>query len=183
MSSMSFLLAAALLSSLQDEQPEVMASLAGDFAAETVAATNAPAATGKTVKITASRADYDRRDGVILFEDNVVVQDPEFSLCADRLHIFVDGMNQLKRIVVTGNVAITNGMRSGSCSRATYVKGLHRVIMFGGKSAPARLVDDTGKRSVVEGSKITFWTDSEQVEVEAPTILLDGGLPAANDLK
>jgi len=174
MTAIALLLAATMLSDLQDEP--VMTPDTADFAAESVAATNAPAA-AKTVRITARRADYDRRDGVIFFDGDVNVVDPEVTLCADKLHVFVDKLNQLKRIVVTGNVAITNEMKNGACNRATYVKDLHRIVMFGVPGQPARLVDDSKNRSVVEGSKITFWTDSEQVEVEEPTILIDGGLP------
>jgi len=175
MTAMVLMLAATLLSDLQDETP-MMPDVA-DVAAETIAATNAPAAEAKTVCITARHADYDRRDGVIFFQDDVVVTDPEMTLHGDRLHVFVDPLNQLKRIVVTGHVAITNELKSGACDRATYVKDLHRVIMYGVPGQPARLVDDSKNRSVVEGSKITFWTDSEQVQVDVPTILLDGGLP------
>jgi len=182
MTAMALLLAATLLSSLQDETAETRAAGSADVAAETVAATNAPAASGKTVTITASHADYDRRDGVIFFEGNVVVADPEFDMHADRLHVFVDQLNQLKRIVVSGRVAITNELKSGMCDRATYDKRLHRVVMFGLPGQPARLVDDSKKRSVVEGAKITFWTDSEQVEVDDTTITLEGGMPAADAL-
>jgi len=175
MTAMVLMLAATLLSDLQDETPMMLD--AADVAAETIAATNAPAAEAKTVCITARHADYDRRDGVIFFQDDVVVTDPEMTLHGDRLHVFVDPLNQLKRIVVTGHVSITNELKSGACDRATYVKDLHRVIMYGMPGQPARLVDDSKNRSVVEGAKITFWTDSEQVQVDVPTILLDGGLP------
>jgi len=178
MTAMVLLLAATMLSSLQDETPDAMD--ASDVAAETVAATNAPSSSGKTVTIMSSHADYDRRDGIIFLEGDVCVEDPEFTLRSDRLHVFVDRLNQLKRIVMTGNVAITNGLKNGACDRATFVKDLHRIVMFGVPGRPARLVDDTKNRSVLEGSKITFWTDSEQVEVEAPTIRIDGGVPAGN---
>jgi len=180
MTAMLLMFAATLLSTLQDEDPAARAESAAEVAAETIAATNAPASTAKTVMITAERADYDRRDGVIFFDENVYIEDPDFNMHADKLHVFVDELNQLKRIVVTGNVAITNEAKSGACNRATYDKKLHRVIMFGAPGQPARLVDDSKKRSVVEGAKITFWTDSEQVEVDRPTIKLDGGLPAGD---
>jgi len=179
MTAIALLLAATLLSSLQDETSAPAVS-AADVAAETVSATNAPAATGKTVTITSSHADYDRRDGVIFLDGDVYVEDPEFNLRSDRLHVFVDQLNQLKRIVMTGNVVITNGLKSGACNRATFVKDMHRIIMFGVPGQPARLVDDSKNRSVLEGAKITFWTDSEQVEVEAPTITLEGGMPSGN---
>jgi len=177
MTAMALVFAATLLSTLQDETPEMATVTAADVAAETIAATNAPAATSKTVTIRSERADYDRRDGVIFFDENVYVEDPEFNMHADKLHVFVDPLNQLKRIVVTGHVAITNELKSGACNRATYDKKLHRIVMFGTAERPARLVDDSKKRSVVEGKKITFWTDSEQVEVVEPVIKIDGGLP------
>jgi len=178
MTALALILAATLLSDLQDETPTVVD--AADIAAETIAATNAPAVQAKTVCITARHADYDRRDGVIFFDGDVVITDPDMTLHGDRLHVFVDPLNQLKRIVVTGNVAITNDLKSGHCDRATYVKDLHRIIMYGVPGQPARLVDDSKSRSVVEGAKITFWTDSEQVQVDVPTILLEGGLPAGD---
>jgi hypothetical protein len=43
------------------------------------------------------------------------------------------------------------------------------------KKIPARLVDNGKRRSEVEGRKITFWIDSEQVEVEGSTVTLDAG--------
>lgn len=134
---------------------------------------------GKSIRITSDHADYDRKSGVILFDRNVVAEDPDCNLHAEKMYVFLDGMNQLKRIVVTGNVAITNGTKSGTCARAVYLKEPGKVVMFGSKDAEAQLVNDEGRRSVVNGSAITFWTNSEQVEVDRPTILLEGGLPAA----
>ena len=73
-------------------------------------------------------------------------------------------------------MTVTNNMRSGSCAHVTYVKSAGRVVMYGDKSEPARLVDDSGKRNEVEGRRITFWLDSEQVEVDGATLTVDGGM-------
>ena len=126
-------------------------------------------------QILARRTDFDRPGGVILFDGDVRVSDPEYALGADRLFAFLDGTNSLKRIVADGNVTVTNNMRSGSCAHVTYVKSAGRVVMYGDKSGPARLVDDSGKRNEVEGRRITFWLDSEQVEVEGSTLKIEGG--------
>ena len=126
-------------------------------------------------QILARRTDFDRQGGVILFEGDVRVSDPEYALGADRLFVFLDGTNSLKRIVADGGVTVTNNMRSGSCAHVTYVKSAGRVVMYGDKSEPARLVDDSGKRNEVEGRRITFWLDSEQVEVEGSTLKIEGG--------
>ena len=75
-----------------------------------------------------------------------------------------------------GSVTVTNGTRSGGCPRASYEKSLGRVTMFGEEGNPAKLVDAGSRRSEIEGRKITFWLDSEQVEVDGATLTVDGGM-------
>jgi lipopolysaccharide transport protein LptA len=127
-------------------------------------------------EIAARRTDLDRGAGVVLFEGDVRVSDPEYSLGADRLFVFLDGTNALKRIVADGNVTLTNGTRSGSCARAAYQKSAGRVTMYGDGSRRARLVEDSHRRDELEGRRITFWLDSEQVEVDGATLTVDGGM-------
>ena len=124
--------------------------------------------------ISATRTDFDRKEGVLLFDGAVSVADSEYSLGADRLYAFLDGTNSLKRIVADGSVSVTNGTRFGSCPRATYVKSLGRVTMYGDPGRPAMLADGGRRRSEVAGRKISFWLDSEQVEVEGSTLTVDG---------
>ena len=127
-------------------------------------------------EIAARRTDLDRGAGVVLFEGDVRVSDPEYSLGADRLFVFLDGTNALKRIVADGNVTLTNGTRSGSCARAAYQKSAGRVTMYGDGPRRARLVEDSHRRDELEGRRITFWLDSEQVEVDGATLTVDGGM-------
>ena len=140
---------------------------------------------GKAAKrgaeISAVRTDYDRKDGVVLFDGAVSVSDAEYSLGADRIFAFLDGTNSLKRIVADGSVTVTNGTRSGGCPRASYEKSLGRVTMFGEEGNPAKLVDAGSRRSEIEGRKITFWLDSEQVEVEGSTLTVEGGVSGDMD--
>lgn len=140
----------------------------------------------RSVKITSERTDYDRKEGVIMFDRNVVVEDAEYQMHADQLYVFLDGTNDLKRIVAIGHVAIANGAREGSCAKASYSKDTGKIVMYGDgeKKTKARLVDNSKRRSEVEGTKITFWTDSEQVEVEGSTVTLDaGGLGGKDGVK
>ncbi len=130
----------------------------------------------RTVKITSERTDYDRKEGVIMFDRNVFVDDPEYKMHSDQLYVFLDGTNELKRIVAIGNVAITNEARVGYCAKAAYTKATSKIVMYGdGKDKKAHLIDGGKKKSEVEGRKITFWIDSEQVEVEGSTVTLDAG--------
>ncbi len=136
----------------------------------------------RAVKITSERTDYDRKEGVILFDRNVFVDDPEYKMHADQLYVFLDGTNDLKRIVAMGNVAITNETRVGLCAKAAYTKATSKIVMYGdGKDKKAHLIDNGKKKSEVEGRKITFWIDSEQVEVEGSTVTLDAGAMGGKD--
>ena len=130
---------------------------------------------GRDAVITAERTDYDRKEGVILFDRNVHVDDEQYQLHADRLFLFLDGTNDLKRLVALGNVSITNEDKNASCSRAVYVKKLSKIVMYGADSAPARLYQGGKKASTVQGERITFWLNSEQVEIEKPVVTVPGG--------
>ena len=135
------------------------------------AVTNMP----RTVKVTSERSSYLRKEGVLAFEGNVFVDDVEFKMNADIVNLFLDGTNDLKRVVAVGNVAVTNGFRSGKCAKATYTRALSRIVMYGDEKAGivAKLVDTSKNRSQVEGRKITFWVDTEQVEVDGSVITVD----------
>lgn len=131
----------------------------------------------KNVKVTSDRATYLRKDGVLAFEGHVSVDDGDFQMHADSVSLFLEGTNELKRVVAIGNVAVTNELRSGSCAKATYNKALSKVVLYGdeSKGISAKLLDAGKRRSEVCGKKITFWIDTEQVEVEGSTVTVDAG--------
>ena len=130
----------------------------------------------RTAVITAARTDYDRKEGVLFFDGAVSLDDGEYRMCSDRLYVFLDGTNELKRIVADGRVKLVNEQREGSCDRATFLKSESKVVLYGdGENKPARLVDKSERRSEIEGRQITFWIDSEQVEVEQSTLTIEVG--------
>ena len=133
------------------------------------------APTGRDAVITAERTDYDRKEGVILFDRNVYVDDEQYQLHADRLFLFLDGTNDLKRLVALGSVSITNEEKHAACSRAVYVKKSSKIVMYGEDGAPASLYQGGAKGSTVRGERITFWLNSEQVEIERPVVTVPGG--------
>ena len=133
--------------------------------------------------ITADRTDYDRKEGVVLFDRNVYVNDEQYQMHTDRLFLFLDGTNDLKRLVAIGNVAITNENRRAYCARATFNKKLGRIVMYSSDEITAELREEGKKGSEVKGEKITFWIDSEQVEVENPVITMPGGFGGKDSLK
>lgn len=133
--------------------------------------------------ITADRTDYDRKEGVVLFDRNVHVDDTQYQMHADRLFLFLEGTNELKRLVAIGRVAITNEDKRAYCARATFSKKLGRVVMYSSDDITAELREEGKKGSTVKGEKITFWLDSEQVEVENPVITMPGGIGGQGSVK
>ena len=143
----------------------------------------ASARTGRDAVITSERTDYDRKEGIILFDRNVFVDDELYQMHADRLFVFLDGTNDLKRIVAIGNVSITNEQRTASCSRAVFTKAASKIVMYGDETSNAKLEDPSQRGGVAEGKKITFWLDAEQVEVEGSAVRLPGGMLKGKDPK
>jgi lipopolysaccharide transport protein LptA len=117
-------------------------------------------------KITSKKTFYDRREGVAYFEGDVFVDDAEYQLHAQKVYVFLDGTNDLRRIVAVGNVAMTNGLKRAYAEKASYYKRNGMVVLTAGENTLAEVYDDSkGDSQSVKGSKIRFWTSADQVEV------------------
>ena len=130
-------------------------------------------------RIRSVSSEFDRLAGVMLFEGQVEVDYGEdYTMCADRVYAFLAGSNELSRVVAIGNVAITNETRVGRCETAIYRRRKGEIVMFGeGAEGLASLVESGDDASELTGSRIRFWLDSEQVEVENSRIAVeDGGM-------
>ncbi|MCQ2392757.1 MAG: LptA/OstA family protein [Kiritimatiellae bacterium] len=134
---------------------------------------------GRPAVITADRTDYDRKEGVILFDRNVYVDDEQYQMHADRLFVFLDGTNDLKRLVALGNVSITNDAKSAACAKAVYNRSAQRITMFsdGSDDGVAWLRDagsKAGDASEIQGERITYWLDSGLASVDKIKVKLPG---------
>ena len=133
--------------------------------------------TGRSAVITADRTDYDRKEGVILFDRNVYVDDEQYQMHAERLFVFLDGTNDMKRLVALGNVSLTNEDKTAWCQKAVYTKTSSQIVLYGDEQNPAWLRDAGGKKgdeSEVSGLRITYWIDSGLATVEKSVIRLPG---------
>ena len=130
--------------------------------------------------VTSRTSDFDRKEGVVMFEGDVTVRySGDYTMCADRLYMFLAGSNELNRVVAVGNVSISNETRVGTCALARYGRKRGEIEMFGdGTNVLARLVDSGDSAGALEGSRIKFWLDAEQVEVDDSRIVSDqeGGM-------
>ena len=139
--------------------------------------------TGRDAKITSETMSYDRKEGIIFFDRKVYVDDEQYQMHADRVYVFLSGTNDVKRLVALGNVALTNEFRSATCDKAVYVKAASKVVLYAPEGGVATLKDESERGGTITGSKITFWLDSEQVEVQQSDITVPGGAFKANDAK
>lgn len=133
--------------------------------------------TGRSAVITADRTDYDRKEGVILFDRSVYVDDEQYQMHAERLFVFLDGTNDMKRLVALGNVSLTNEDKTAWCQKAVYTKAASQIVLYGDEQNPAWLRDAGGKKgdeSEVSGLRITYWIDSGLATVEKSVIKLPG---------
>ena len=129
----------------------------------------------KSASIRSRTSDFDRKEGVVMFEGDVMVRYSEnYTMCSDRLFMFLSKSNELSRVVALGNVSITNETRTGTCAMATYRRRKSEIEMFGdGKAVLARLTESGDDASEIRGERIRFWLDAEQVEVENSSIQME----------
>ncbi len=122
--------------------------------------------TGRPAKITARHTSYDRKEGVILFDEQVYVDDEQYQMHADRLYVFLDGTNDLRRIVAIGHVAVTNDAKIVYCGKATYSKPTGKMVLYSGDGITAEVRDESkADDQVVRGDKIFYWVNSGHTEV------------------
>ena len=138
------------------------------------AAAAAASPTNSHMKVRSRSCDVDRKAGVVMLEGDVFVDHSDgYTLTADTVYLFLAEGNALGRVVASGNVVMSNGARVASCPLAVYRRRRREVEMFSdGKGGFARLVDSGGGRREIEGGRMRFWLDTEQVEVVEPRITL-----------
>ena len=72
--------------------------------------------------ITSSRMEYDYAKSSIIFEENVRVENPDYTMTCERLIVMLDKANELQWIKAVKNVILVNGDRSAKCDEAIYTK-------------------------------------------------------------
>jgi len=138
-----------------------------------------PVAPDRESVITAEKIEFDNKEGVILFDENVLVDDAQFVMRSDRLLVFMEGTNDVQQIMAVGRVSITNLNRSASCDKAVYTKKDGQIVMSGN----ARLMRQGDESGEVTGNRITIWLDDERMEVSPGRVVLPPGTFNKGDKK
>lgn len=157
------------------EKPTVMLTqpkkkkAGSSFLNKSGSSTNAPL---RETIITSDKIDFDYNEGVILFDEHVVVDDPQFVMRSDRLLVFMESTNDVSQVMAVGNVVFSNEMRSATCDKAVYTRKDGQVVLSG----DVRLKTEGETTGEVRGKKVVIWVDDERVEVlEGARITLPPG--------
>jgi lipopolysaccharide transport protein LptA len=140
--------------------------------------TNAPL---RETVINSDKIDFDYKEGVILFDEHVVVDDPQFVMRSDRLLVFMESTNDVNQVMAIGNVVFSNEMRTATCDKAVYTRKDGQVVLSG----DVRLKTEGETTGEVRGKKVVIWVDDERVEVldGASITLPPGTFKKAGDLE
>ncbi|MDA3923494.1 MAG: hypothetical protein PF904_02200 [Kiritimatiellae bacterium] len=121
--------------------------------------------------ITADKIEFDNKEGVILFDENVLVDDEQFIMRSDRLIVFMEGTNDVDQIMAIGNVSMTNENRSARCEKAVYTRKDGQIVL----TENATLEQIGKKGGNVSGKRIAIWLDDERMEVSPGRVILPPG--------
>ena len=106
--------------------------------------------------ITSEKLTFDYKKQYALFENNVVVTDPEMQLAADRLTVFFDAKGKAKSIKAEGRVTIQQADKTAQSGLATYDFESGKIVL----AVKPRV---TRGRDTLEGELITFWRDQNRL--------------------
>jgi lipopolysaccharide transport protein LptA len=144
-------------------------------AAMTLAAAGALAAPKSETNITSARLEYDYAESAILFENNVRVEDAEYTLTADRVLVMLEGTNEVRQIRALGHVVMISGDRTAKCPEAVYTKATEQIVMTGPTDNSVQL---SNKDDKIWGRKITIWLNDQRMECIPARLSLVDSNPA-----
>ncbi len=128
--------------------------------------------TNEPTIITADQLHGDYANNVGTFEGNVLAVDPRMTVRGDKMTVFFGSTNVItsagtnttravQKIIAEGDVVITTpDNKKPNSDRAEYTALDGKVVLTGHPRAES-------SDGVVTGNKITFWRDSQRMDVEA----------------
>jgi lipopolysaccharide transport protein LptA len=106
--------------------------------------------------ITSEKLTFDYKKQYALFENNVLVTDPEMQLAADRLTVIFDAKGKAQSIKAEGRVTIKQLDKTAQAGLATYDFETGKIVL----AIKPRV---TRGRDTLEGELITFWRDQNRM--------------------
>ena len=106
--------------------------------------------------ITSEKLTFDYKKQFALFENNVIVTDPEMQLAADKLTVIFDAKGKAQSIKAEGRVTIQQTDKTAQAGLATYDFETGKIVL----AIKPRV---TRGRDTLEGELITFWRDQNRM--------------------
>lgn len=125
------------------------------FMAAPLAAANSKSETGATI-ITSGRLKYDYKRSIAIFENDVVVQDPQVRIESDTLTVLFGKTNEIRSATALGNVRIRSGDKTARCRKAIYIARTGEILLTGDAELHR-------EKDSLAGDQITFWLHEERV--------------------
>ena len=123
---------------------------------------------GPTV-ITSDRLEFDYNEFIALFDGKVKVIDPQFTLAADKMLIFFENTNDVKRVDAIGSVVLTNGNMTAICGKATYTAKNGQVQLNSPNGEPPPVV--TKDETRISGAVMSVWLNEQRVTVDKDVVM------------
>ncbi len=109
--------------------------------------------------ITSDRLSFDQQQRTAIFEDNVVVVDPQLKITAHKLTTFFSEDNKMTLVEALGEVVIRQGEKQARGAAARYEVDANKFVLSGYP------VVRQG-RDVLSAETITFWRNSDRIVCE-----------------
>lgn len=106
--------------------------------------------------ITSEKLTFDYKKQYALFENDVLVTDPEMQLAADKLTVIFDAKGKARSIKAEGRVTIRQTDKTAQAGLATYDFETGKIVL----AIKPRV---TRGRDTLEGELITFWRDQNRM--------------------
>lgn len=138
-------------------------------AEEKAPAAPAPVAEDQLTVITSEKLTFDYQKHFALFEENVVVTDPQIKILADKLTVIFDEKNAAKSVKAEGNVFMLQQDKKAKADLCIYEVTTGEIQLIGNPQV-------TRGQDVITGDKITFWRNENRMKVDqrAKVILAPG---------
>ena len=155
-----------LLAALLTASAEAQTSAPAQAAPAPAPATTAPAKPAPAVPaeeqltvITSERLTFDYAKHFALFEENVVVTDPELKILADKMTVLFNDQNVAKSVRAEGNVYLVQLDKKAKSDIALYDVATGEIQLIGNPQV-------TRGADVLTGTKITFWRNDNKMKVD-----------------
>jgi len=122
-------------------------------------------ASGDVTVVTSERLTYDAQKQYALFENDVVVVDPQLKLSADKLTLWFDENGEAESIKAEGTVEISQEDKRALADVATYHVESGKIVLTGNPRV-------TRGRDLLQGETITFWRDHDKLVCEPEARLI-----------